>query len=1034
MAAYQSLLSRAQGVASTPYQAYGGQLVAGFSPDQQQAFQQTQRLQGVAQPYINTAAGYAATGASPVSPGDISNYTNPWQSQVTAATMANINETNAEQRNALTSNQVASGALGGDRSAVSQAELARQQGLASNQTLAGINSQGFTTALGAAEADKARAGQAAYTFGSLGNEALSTGLTGTSALLGTGGLQQQLSQAQLNVPYQQWQQAQAFPYQQTQWLAGLATGVGSNMGGTSSTTAPPPNPWSTYGGLGLAAAGMFLRRGGRVGYDGGGGVGGMPWGGADSWIPSMGITRGSGAPRPPNAPQQGQTDPLKQANEIMGLAGKRGGGNQGFGNDWSQQTSDYMASDQPVDLGGLGTYDPFGNNAAIGDPTIAGSLYHEGGGVQSSGGRVLDLGPDPNGIYVPRGYDDGGTVSGFGDRFIGVVPPSRTDDDLYSPAYVMGASAPGSFSAPSSTADRRGVFQNYTVPGGLAARAGVTPDAAMPDIWPPLTDEDRARYGTPQASPVIAGDPDAEPYTAPPGGRRAGVYQPGTEEDAGPAGSEAAAQRKGFGLGLLSPAQKAGLMAAGFGMMASRSPFLGQAIGEGGLRGMGAYSGEQQQEMAQEKAKSDIAYRQQHIELESKKLSQAAEQAAAHLKFQGEQLAETRRLHDVTQMQPVKIGADAMGQELYAVRDPKSGQLIPIDPRSGQPISATGAPPMPIPAGTVPPAPQPGGQPPTRQMTTAAGGIGEGGSTGVDSLPPEIAGPPLRRDDSFLQTLDPQVSATVKGLADYQINPASLSIKGGHRERLIGMALRYDPDYDQRLYNASQRAITEFNAGGPQSPAGALTAGNTAILHAAEMSDAIEKMRSQPGFMNWVGSSGIPFVSYYANAFHNRAVQGTPEGAALAEFNTARQRFSEEVTRFYSSTGGTQAERDHAIALLDSAKSLPELRAAIQMDAKLMKDKVAQYQTRLQNAMGPIAWRRALATNPESVLVYQNSKDAFGKIQQRYEAGSQPIGGGTQPAAGGDPLAGARDAIAKGAPREAVIQRLREHGINPSGL
>jgi hypothetical protein len=28
----------------------------------------------------------------------------------------------------------------------------------------------------------------------------------------------------------------------------------------------------------------------------------------------------------------------------------------------------------------------------------------------------------------------------------------------------------------------------------------------------------------------------------------------------------------------------------------------------------------------------------------------------------------------------------------------------------------------------------------------------------------------------------------------------------------------------------------------------------------------------------------------------------------------------------------------------------------------------------------------------------------------------------------------ARDAIARGAPRDAVIKRLREHGIDPSGL
>jgi hypothetical protein len=33
-----------------------------------------------------------------------------------------------------------------------------------------------------------------------------------------------------------------------------------------------------------------------------------------------------------------------------------------------------------------------------------------------------------------------------------------------------------------------------------------------------------------------------------------------------------------------------------------------------------------------------------------------------------------------------------------------------------------------------------------------------------------------------------------------------------------------------------------------------------------------------------------------------------------------------------------------------------------------------------------------------------------------------------------DPLAQARDAISRGASRAAVIQRLREHGIDPTGL
>ena len=50
------------------------------------------------------------------------------------------------------------------------------------------------------------------------------------------------------------------------------------------------------------------------------------------------------------------------------------------------------------------------------------------------------------------------------------------------------------------------------------------------------------------------------------------------------------------------------LMAAGLGMMASRSPYLGQAIGEGGLQGLQTYSGEQKQALAKEKTEADIEH------------------------------------------------------------------------------------------------------------------------------------------------------------------------------------------------------------------------------------------------------------------------------------------------------------------------------------------------------------------------------------------------------------------------------------------
>src|SRR5215472_6581843 len=62
--AYTNLIGQAQGVAGQPFPGtYPGQLVAGFTPDQMQAFQTTQNVQGQFVPYLNTA-GQAFTQAT----------------------------------------------------------------------------------------------------------------------------------------------------------------------------------------------------------------------------------------------------------------------------------------------------------------------------------------------------------------------------------------------------------------------------------------------------------------------------------------------------------------------------------------------------------------------------------------------------------------------------------------------------------------------------------------------------------------------------------------------------------------------------------------------------------------------------------------------------------------------------------------------------------------------------------------------------------------------------------------------------------
>lgn len=272
--AYQTALNGAQSAASQPLQQYTGPTVAGFTPDQLSAFGTINNAQGAAQPFINQAQGLIQQGTQPLwsgvqqfSPNAVSQYASPYTQNVLQTTMASEQNQDAQQQAALQGNAISSGAWGGDRAGVASAILSGQQALANNQTNANIENTGYNTALGefntqqqaqlgANEANSYLNQQGAFGLANLGQEALGTQLTGASAQLQSGGLQQQLGQEALNVPYQNFLQQQAYPFQTAQYFANIAEGIGSGSGGTSSTTSPGASTASQVGGLGLAGLGL----------------------------------------------------------------------------------------------------------------------------------------------------------------------------------------------------------------------------------------------------------------------------------------------------------------------------------------------------------------------------------------------------------------------------------------------------------------------------------------------------------------------------------------------------------------------------------------------------------------------------------------------------------------------------------------------------------------------------------------------------------------------------------------------------------
>lgn len=244
MDAYKQSLGMAEQATQQPYQQYQGQLIAGLNPTQQQGISNVNAAQGAALPYIQQGASYTNQAAQGVNPGMINQFMSPYLNNVVGATQRNLMESNAQQQQAMKSGAIQSGAFGGDRARFGQAELARQQGLAGGQVIGGLLNQGFGQAMAGAQQNVQNMMAGGQQLGAMGQAAQQSILGGAQAQLAAGAQQQATEQAFLQSAYDQYLQRQAYPYQQAQFFANIAQGIGAGAGGTTTQQAPAPNPFS----------------------------------------------------------------------------------------------------------------------------------------------------------------------------------------------------------------------------------------------------------------------------------------------------------------------------------------------------------------------------------------------------------------------------------------------------------------------------------------------------------------------------------------------------------------------------------------------------------------------------------------------------------------------------------------------------------------------------------------------------------------------------------------------------------------------
>lgn len=300
----ERMLGKAEAFSESPYQAYGGERIAGFTPLQEQSFQGAANLGPTQQIGMGTQlAGLGGLGGLGAGQQYAQQATNPYAMQsymspyIEGAMAPQLRE--AARRSAIQGQQnqaqaVQQGAFGGSRTAIVEAE--RQRNLAEQQ--GDIYGKGMQTAFEQARQAQqfgadlglrgyGLAGQMAGTLGQLGQTQFGQEQGAIQAQAAAGAQQQGLEQQRMSQAYQDFLSQRGYPQQQLAFMSDILRGVPLGQQTQVQYQAPPPMS-SQLAQLGLGAYGvsqMMKKEGGIIKMAEGGIAGAAPQGDTPTTVP-----------------------------------------------------------------------------------------------------------------------------------------------------------------------------------------------------------------------------------------------------------------------------------------------------------------------------------------------------------------------------------------------------------------------------------------------------------------------------------------------------------------------------------------------------------------------------------------------------------------------------------------------------------------------------------------------------------------------------------------------------------------------------
>lgn len=183
-------------------------------------------------------------------------------------------------------------------------------------------------------------------------------------------------------------------------------------------------------------------------------------------------------------------------------------------------------------------------------------------------------------------------------------------------------------------------------------------------------------------------------------------------------------------------------------------------------------------------------------------------------------------------------------------------------------------------------------------------GTGRGGSSG--SAGPTV-GDFTKSGSDFLNTIPEADRTLIKKLANYDIDPKTLSTKGGHRERMLSLVTQYDPTYDDTQYANKRRAITQFGTGPQGNTVRSL---NVAIEHIDTLQRAADALKN----------TDLPAFNKVANEIATFTGKSPPN-----TFEGLRDMVANEVVKGTIGNAGALQDRAQAAEKVKAAASPKQL-------------------------------------------------------------------------------------------------------------